>query len=43
MKAYTAAIHCELNAGKGSVLRHTGHPAGGEDSAFAELVHSFQQ
>ena len=42
MKAYTAAIHCELNAGKGGALRHTGHPAGGEDSAFGELVHAVQ-
>ena len=42
MKAYTAAIHCELNAGKGAALRHSARPAGGEDSAFAELVHAVQ-
>ncbi|HEY3256056.1 MAG TPA: hypothetical protein VGJ91_18985 [Polyangiaceae bacterium] len=42
MKAYTAAIHCEVNAGKGSALRHGSHPAGGEDSAFGELVHAVQ-
>ncbi|MET0790426.1 MAG: hypothetical protein ABW061_02805 [Polyangiaceae bacterium] len=42
MKAYTAAIHCELNAGKGATLRHSGHPVGGEDSAFGELVHAVQ-
>jgi serine/threonine protein kinase len=42
MKAYTAAIHCELNAGKGAVLRHAARPAGGEDSAFGELVHAVQ-
>src|SRR6478752_3188058 len=42
MKTYTAAIHCEVNAGKGPVLRHNAHPAGGEDSAFAELVHAVQ-
>ena len=42
MKAYTAAIHCELNAGKGPTLRHAARPAGGEDSAFVELVHAVQ-
>jgi serine/threonine protein kinase len=42
MKAYTAAIHCEMNAGKAAALRHTARPAGGEDSAFAELVHAVQ-
>jgi len=43
LKRYTAAIQCELNAGKGSALRHPNRPAGGEDSAFAELVHAVQQ
>ncbi|HET7544622.1 MAG TPA: hypothetical protein VFK05_32355 [Polyangiaceae bacterium] len=42
LKVYTAAIHCEMNAGKGPALRHTTRPAGGEDSAFAELVHAVQ-
>jgi hypothetical protein len=42
MKAYTAAIHCEMNAGKGGALRHSTRPAGGEDSAFTELVHAVQ-
>jgi eukaryotic-like serine/threonine-protein kinase len=42
MKTYTAAIHCELNAGKGVALRHPTRPVGGEDSAFGELVHSVQ-
>ena len=42
MKTYTAAIHCEMNSGKGGVLRHTTRPAGGEDSAFGELVHAVQ-
>lgn len=42
MKAYTAAIHCEVNAGKGTALRHPARPAGGEDSAFGELVHAVQ-
>ena len=42
LKAYTAAIHCELNAGKGGALRHPSRPMGGEDSAFSELVHAVQ-
>jgi len=42
MKTYTAAIHCEMNAGKAGALRHTTRPAGGEDSAFGELVHAVQ-
>jgi len=42
LRAYTAAIHCELNAGHGGALRHTARPAGGEDSAFGELVHAVQ-
>ncbi|MEO8903062.1 MAG: hypothetical protein ABI488_13390 [Polyangiaceae bacterium] len=42
LKTYTAAIHCEINAGKGGTLRHAARPAGGEDSAFGELVHAVQ-
>ena len=42
MKAYIGDIHCELNAGKGGALHHTARPAGGEDSAFGELVHAVQ-
>ena len=42
MKAYTAAIHCEMNAGKAAVLRHSTRPTGGEDRAFGELVHAVQ-
>jgi len=42
LRGYTAAIHCELNAGHGGALRHTARPAGGEDSAFGELVHAVQ-
>jgi len=42
LKKYTAAIHCEMNAGKGAVLHHPNRPAGGEDSAFGELVHAVQ-
>lgn len=42
LKKYTAAIHCEMNAGKGAILHHPSRPAGGEDSAFGELVHAVQ-
>ena len=42
MKAYTAAIQCEMNAGKAAVLRHSTRPTGGEDRAFGELVHAVQ-
>ena len=42
LKKYTAAIHCELNVGRGQAFRKAERPAGGEDSAFLELVKSFQ-
>jgi len=42
LKKYTASIHCEMNAGKGALLHHPNRPAGGEDSAFGELVHAVQ-
>jgi hypothetical protein len=42
LKKYTAAIHCELNAGRGGLFRKTTRPAGGEDSAFLELVKAIQ-
>jgi hypothetical protein len=42
LKAYTAAIHCEMNAGRGGALHHPNRPVGGEDSAFGELVHAVQ-
>jgi hypothetical protein len=42
LKKYTAAIHCEVNFGRGNVFRRADRPAGGEDSAFLELVKSFQ-
>jgi len=42
LKKYTAAIHCEMNAGKGALLHHPNRPTGGEDSAFGELVHDVQ-
>jgi hypothetical protein len=38
LKKYTDAIHCELNMGHGVMLRRTQRPAGGEDTAFLELV-----
>jgi len=42
LKKYTAAIHCELNSGRGAVFRKAERPAGGEDSAFLELVKAVQ-
>jgi serine/threonine protein kinase len=42
LKKYTAAIHCEVNVGRGQLFRKAERPAGGEDSAFLELVKSFQ-
>lgn len=38
LKKYTAAVHCELNVGRGGQFRKAARPAGGEDSAFLELV-----
>jgi hypothetical protein len=42
LKKYTGAIHCELNAGRGPTFRRAARPAGGEDSAFLELVKLLQ-
>ncbi len=42
LKKYTAAIHCEVNVGRGAVFRKGGRPAGGEDTAFLELVKPLQ-
>jgi len=42
LKKYTAAIHCELNANRGALFRKRDRPAGGEDSAFLELVKAIQ-
>ena len=42
LKKYTAAIHCELNVGRGQIFRKAERPSGGEDSAFLELVKAFQ-
>lgn len=38
LKAYTESIHCELNRGGAKMLRRAERPAGGEDTAFLELV-----
>lgn len=38
LKAYTDSIHCELNRGGGRWLRRSERPAGGEDTAFLELL-----
>ena len=42
LKKYTAAVHCELNLGRGPIFRKAERPAGGEDSAFLELVKAAQ-
>jgi hypothetical protein len=38
LKKYTDSIHCELNHGGAKMLRRAERPAGGEDTAFLELV-----
>jgi hypothetical protein len=38
LKAYTDSIHCEMNRGGGKWLRRTERPAGGEDTAFLDLL-----
>jgi hypothetical protein len=38
LKKYTETIHCELNRGGAKMLRRADRPAGGEDTAFLELV-----
>jgi serine/threonine protein kinase len=42
LKQYTAAIHCEISAGRGAIFRKAERPVGGEDSAFLELVKAVQ-
>ena len=42
LKKYTAAIHCEVNLGRGPIYRKRERPVGGEDSAFLELVKAIQ-
>jgi len=42
LKKYTAAIQCEISSGRGAIFRKAERPAGGEDSAFLELVKAVQ-
>ena len=42
LKKYTAAVHCEVNLGRGATFRRAERPAGGEDTAFLELVRAIQ-
>ncbi|HEY6081270.1 MAG TPA: hypothetical protein VIW29_20790, partial [Polyangiaceae bacterium] len=42
LKKYTAAIHCELNAGRGLIFRKRERPHAGEDAAFVEAVKALQ-
>lgn len=42
LKKYTAAIHCEVKLGRGATFRKAENPAGGEDTAFLELVKAIQ-
>jgi len=38
LKKYTDSIHCELNHAGAKMLRRAERPAGGEDTAFLELL-----
>jgi hypothetical protein len=42
LKKYTESIHCELNHGGAKMLRRSTRPAGGEDTAFRELVKNLE-
>jgi hypothetical protein len=42
LKKFTAAVHCEVKLGRGAAFRKSEHPAGGEDTAFLELVKAIQ-
>jgi hypothetical protein len=42
LKNYTAAVHCEVKFGRGATFRRAENPAGGEDTAFLELVKAIQ-
>ncbi len=42
LKKYTAAVHCEVKLGRGAAFRKAEPPAGGEDTAFLELVKGLQ-
>lgn len=43
LKGYRQTIHCEVNAGRGTRFRHAGHPQGGEEGAFHELIASLRE
>jgi hypothetical protein len=42
LKKYTDSIHCELNHGGAKMLRRAERPAGGEDTAFLELLKNLE-
>ncbi len=42
LKKYTSTIQCELRLGRGQAFRKAERPAGGEDTAFLELVKAVQ-
>jgi serine/threonine protein kinase len=42
LKKYTSIIQCELRFGRGQAFRKAERPAGGEDTAFLELVKAVQ-
>lgn len=42
LKKYTATIQCEIKLGRGQAFRKAERPAGGEDTAFLELVKAIQ-
>jgi hypothetical protein len=42
LKKYTSTIQCELKLGRGQLFRRAERPAGGEDTAFLELVKAIQ-
>jgi hypothetical protein len=42
LKKYTSTIQCEIKLGRGATFRKAERPAGGEDTAFLELVKAVQ-
>jgi serine/threonine protein kinase len=42
LKKYTSAIQCEIKFGRGASFRRAERPAGGEDTAFLDLVKAIQ-
>jgi hypothetical protein len=43
LKTYTTSVHCELSAGRTKAYGRSEHPAGGEDTAFRDLLKVIQQ